>query len=142
MSESNITDKQILDHLNSKKEDLNQELKKIEVAIAALNGLSSPKAGRAGTTKSIGSKSKGAAKKLPAKEAFDKNDKVDYKIAYALTQLKEANKVEIIEEILKQEPEMDQKRAEGNVAVRLSFLVKNDMIQASRSGRSYIYSLY
>lgn len=115
------------------------ELRKIELAIEAIEGgvnVGGPSLRRAGSHVSP------SREKLAEKEDFDRNDKVDLKIAYALTKLKEADKMQIVGEIMEQEPDQDSHKLEGNVAVRLSHLLKNGMIMARRSGRSYIYSLF
>ncbi|UCS92428.1 hypothetical protein KZP23_17250 [Echinicola marina] len=130
MKEQNITDQQILIHLNSKKKYLLSELNKIELAIQAFKGNFNSKKEMESNLKKI---------EIPKK--YNKNDKTDLKIAFVLSKLNRADKNEIVKEILNLEPDQDEKKLINNVSVRLSFLLKNNKIIAEKAGRNYIYFL-
>ncbi|UCS92395.1 hypothetical protein KZP23_17060 [Echinicola marina] len=138
MKEERITDRQILKHLNSKRNSLLSELSKIDLAIQALGGKIFGNATDEKQTLNRSVKSQG---KLVPPEKYSKGDTIDNKIAFALSQLKEADKSTIITEILRQEPSQDTKKLEGNIAVRLSYLLKKEMIKGKKTGRIYLYSL-
>ncbi|GAA4793857.1 hypothetical protein GCM10023231_22750 [Olivibacter ginsenosidimutans] len=141
MKTDNITEKQVVEFLKLRQQQLKEELKSIEVTINAIGqtktlGLSG--GGADYSTDTFGKK--GVDKALKPQEKFNINSKLDQKISYALTKIGAGYKDDILDVINKAQPEMDPYKVEKAVAVRLSYLLKNDFIQATKNGRSYKYS--
>lgn len=147
---NDLTEKEVLRFFNNKKQELEKELEKIELAISALGGSSISAAPtipkeKAATDKPA-PKEKGripkAKKKLEKRETYTTTDKLDDKIAYALTQLGKGNKQKVLDVIQEHEPSIDVKKLDRTLSVRFSYLIKHDMIRGQKSGRSYTYRLY
>ncbi|MEH6305382.1 soluble adenylyl cyclase-like protein [Olivibacter sp. CPCC 100613] len=147
MKAESITEKQVVEFLKLRQQQLREELKSIEVTINAI-----------GQSKSVNftgervkndlsevddsaKKRKIAGKALTPQDNFNVNSKLDQKISYALTKIGSGYKDDILEVLNKAQPDADPYKVEKAVAVRLSYLLKNDFIQATKHGRSYKYSL-
>ena len=67
--------------------------------------------------------------------------KLDRKIAFALTKLGMAFKEDIIEIVKKEEPEQNLHKLGNVISVRLSYLLKNKLIEANKEGKKYRYRI-
>lgn len=147
---NDLTDKEVLRFFNNKKQELQKELEKIELAISALGGLSTSAAPTVAREKVAAEKpapkEKGKTpkpkKRLEKRDTYSSTDKLDDKIAYALTQVGKGNKQQILDVIKENEPEIDVRKLDRTLSVRFSYLIKHDMIKGQKSGRSYTYRLY
>lgn len=81
-------------------------------------------------------------RKLKSNDNYSHKSKLDQKIAYALTMLGSADKDAILNKILEVDKEFERYKLEKFLAVRLSYLLKNDKVIGVKSGRKYNYSLY
>lgn len=147
MKTESITEKQVVEFLKLRQQQLREELKSIEVTINAIaqtksvNLVNDKIKTELSDTEEVSRKRKGTAKALPPQDDFNVNSKLDQKISYALTKIGSGYKDDILEVLNKAQPEADPYKVEKAVAVRLSYLLKNDFIQATKHGRSYKYSL-
>lgn len=144
MKAENITEKQVVEFLRQRQQQLKDELRSIEITINTITqsksaSLTSQPVGE--QTEEAPKRKKDGKKVLIPQEKFNPNSKLDQKISYALTQIGAGFKDEILDVLNKAQPEVDPYKVEKAVAVRLSYLLKNDFIQATKYGRSYKYSL-
>ena len=144
MADEDITEKQVVSFLLNKRQLLIEDLKKDDLALEALNINSyltsfSPENMFSSSLK----ESQPIAVKSPLEKEtkFDINGKLDSKIAFALTHKTDLNKDQILEVIVKNLPGLDKHKFEKTLAVRLSHLLKSNMIGATKSGRNYTYRL-
>jgi len=128
---SNITEKQIVDFLRQKRANLLEELEKTELALKALGEDPHPTA----------PESKESTQPLQGIAEYDANLKLDQKIAFALYHLKVATKSDIVNFLATTDPELDVQKLENNLAVRLSHLIKENLIEGNKVGRTYNYHL-
>lgn len=144
MGEENITEKQLISFLLNKQKLLKNELRKVDLALEALgvepqlyssfNDSDNDEAPDYAFIKII-------KQNLSVTTIFDPSSKLDYKIAFALSQSERLSKDEILAIILNQQPELDKNKFEKTLAVRLSYLLKNKYIAGKKNGRTYFYSL-
>jgi len=80
-------------------------------------------------------------KVLQPVEVFDPHNKLDHKISYALYTLGSGFKEDILEVLQQEQPEADPHKFEQAISVRLSYLLKNGFIDATKIGRRYEYAL-
>jgi len=142
MRTDNITEKQVVEFLKQRQQQLKEELRSIEVTINTLT--QSKPATLSGNVKfeeDEDTKKKKSGKALVPQQEFNANSKLDQKISYALTKIGSGYKDDILAVLNEAQPELDPYKLEKAVAVRLSYLLKNDFIQATKNGRSYKYSL-
>lgn len=145
-----LTDKEVLRFFNNKKQELQKELEKIELAISALGGSSTSAAPTVAKEKVAAekqapkekSKAPKPKKRLEKRDTYSSTDKLDDKIAYALTKVGKGNKQQILDVIKENEPDVDVKKLDRTLSVRFSYLIKHDMIKGQKSGRSYTYKLH
>lgn len=78
---------------------------------------------------------------LPVKD-FLPFGKLDVKIAHVLSLIGSGFKEDILREIIQRQPELKARKLEPLLAVRLSYLIKNDLIAAEKFGRRYKYNLF
>jgi len=144
MAEEDITEKQVISFLLNKRQMLIDELNKVELALEALNVGNDfvPYMPENLIHLNKGS-SQPSTEKPPLKKVteFDSNSKLDGKIAFALTLDGELTKEQILEVLVKHMPGLNQNKFEKTLAVRLSYLLKANMIGATKSGRNYSYRL-
>lgn len=74
-------------------------------------------------------------------EVFDPESKLDHKISYALYNIGNGFKEDILEVLQQEQPETDPHKIEQAVAVRLSYLLKNGLIDATKIRGRYEYTL-
>lgn len=126
-----LTEKEILDFLYKKKKTLELELEKVNQAIMAFDS----------SIDFVSAKSEIKTVDLTVPSKYENRLKLDNKIIYILSLIKKGNKNEIVDKILSFEPNLEETKLLNNVAVRLSFLLKNRLIEASKVGKSYDYFL-
>jgi len=140
----NLTERQVVDFLKQRQQQLKEEIKSIDITI---NAIMQKRYASLNLTDDEDDheedprRKKNIPKPLAPQPTFNINSKLDYKISYALTQLGAGYRDDILEVIHKAQPEIDPYKVEKAVAVRLSYLLKNEFIQAKKHGRSYKYSL-
>lgn len=146
MNVSKISEKQILTFLEFRRERLIEEVEKIDLTINTLKSSANiltdngPLVERKERT-IFSKKPISSAKKLVPQEVFNPFSKLDQKIAYALTTIERGNKEDILKVLSDKQPELDSNKIEKALAVRLSYLLKNNLIDAEKVSRNYQYSL-
>ncbi|QNL50623.1 soluble adenylyl cyclase-like protein [Olivibacter sp. SDN3] len=140
-----VTQQQVIAFLKQRQRQLSEELRSIEMTINSILGgqsVSSPSygSGTFGREEDFPRRKK-VIKALVPQEEFNPNSKLDQKISYALTQIGSGYKDDILAVLNKAQPEADPYKVEKAVAVRLSYLLKNEFIDGVKHGRSYKYSL-
>jgi len=81
-------------------------------------------------------------KKLSPTEKFDPTAKLDCKISFALTNVGQGFKEDILDILQKAQPNLDAYKLKKVLAVRLSYLLKNGLIDGRKIGRRYEYALF
>ncbi len=143
--EESVSEKQVITFLIEKHRFLTEDLKKVELALDALGAQYEPyntivlKTSNAGNSEPLSSRIN--LNPLQRNTTYNSYDKIDQKISFALTQRGSGSKEEILEVILKNEPELNKVKFENTLSVRLSFLLKYKLIGAEKEGRNYIYKL-
>lgn len=74
-------------------------------------------------------------------EVFNPESKLDHKISYALYNIGNGFKEDILEVLQQEQPEADPHKLEQALAVRLSYLLKNGLIDATKIRGRYEYAL-
>jgi len=74
-------------------------------------------------------------------EVFNPESKLDHKISYALYNIGNGFKEDILEVLQQEQPDADPHKLEQAVAVRLSYLLKNGLIDAIKIRGRYEYAL-
>jgi|GEM_PF-941439 len=149
MANETINEKQIIDFLKQREQLLREELKKIEATINVIessNRVLSSQAVSADIPNPADDdieteKRKPGTKKLTSVNTFRNNGKLDEKISYVLTKFKSAFKEDILEELLERQPDEDMLKLQNALGVRLSYLLKNNLIDAEKHGRKFKYKL-
>lgn len=136
----NINEKQVIEFLRERQQLLKEELKKVENTI---NVIESSNVVLAGTTpaRKIARDVPPSTRKLEAVNVFKPHGRFDERISYALTKLKSAYKEDILEVLLKEQPEQDVVKLQNALGVRLSYLLKNSLIDAEKHGRKFYYTM-
>ncbi len=147
MNASKISETEIMTFLEARKERLLEEIEKIDLTINTLkstsnvlldpSALSERRSARDGVVRRIVP----SAKRLVTQNEFNAFSKLDQKIAYALTQIGRGNKEDILKVLVDKQPELDANKIEKALAVRLSYLLKNNLVDAEKVSRNYQYSL-
>lgn len=144
MVEENINEQQIIEFLKQREQLLKEELRKVRATINVLDSSSIALGNsmafegglkKSGTTRTV------VRKPLTPVNEYSPNARLDEKIAYALTQVKQGYKEDIIEVMLKEEPDLDLIKLQNAVGVRLSYLIKNELIEGEKHGRKFYYNL-
>lgn len=146
MSVNIINEKQVIEFLRQRESMLEQELLKIRTTISVIDSSSLVlenivSAGKVLPTEQPTGKSV-IRKRLKPVGEFLVSGKLDEKISYAITKMKTAYKEDIIEVLIENQPSADIVKLQNAVGVRLSYLLKNDMIVGEKHGRKFSYSLY
>ena len=136
-------ERQVVEFLRQRQRQLKEELKSIEITIQAIMQTKSTDLVLDDLDNLVDNPTpkKGINNALKPEEHFNVNDKLDQKISYALTKIGSGYREDILDVLHREQPEKDPHKVEKAVAVRLSYLLKNDFIQAVKNGRSYKYSL-
>ncbi len=78
---------------------------------------------------------------LKAEDSFDPAAGLDQKISFVLVRIGNGFKEDIVAELLELEPDLDPKRTERSVTIRLNYLLRKDLIQARLIGKNLEYAL-
>ncbi|KEO71706.1 hypothetical protein [Anditalea andensis] len=136
MKDQPVIEDQILELMHERLKDLMGKVKSLQVAIAAMEQT------RNGSPSFNGTHIPDSqTPKLQPISTYNSDMKLDEKIAYALSKLDKATKKEIVGKIVEAEPETNIDKLDSNIAVRLSFLLKEQQISGIKQGRVYHYSL-
>lgn len=143
----NINEEHIIQFLKQREQLLLEELKKVRATISviqssglALNSNPYPKQPSAMIKPSKADLQ--IRKALKPINEFLERGKLDDKISFALTKLKKAYKEEILDVLIENQPTIDVVKLQNAVGVRLSYLLKNNMIAGEKHGRKFNYSLH
>ncbi len=145
-----VTEQDVIAFLNDKITSLNVELKKTQAALEAFTTGPAPVAERpAISDNQISAKSKRGRKSSVKKEVktleapaeFDKNGKLDGKVAYILASNGPLFNTDIIEKLKELEPEKDPDKLTKAVMVKLSALHKAGKIKGEKEGRKFKYQI-
>jgi hypothetical protein len=129
-----ISEKEIVEMLESRLVNLKAEVSRTEEALSILKRKES-------VIDSPNQVIKSAAAKIKVPTSYDHAGKWDHKILYALSKTGAAYKEDIIAQLKKLDPSQDMDKLAGTVAVKLSHLLKAQVISASRNGRKLKYTL-
>lgn len=144
MVEENINEQQIIEFLRQREQLLKEELRKIRATISVLDSSSSALgsilAAEAAAKKSSSIRTV-VRKPLTPVHEYSAAARLDDKISYALTKLKQGYKEDIIAVMVENEPDLDMIKLQNAVGVRLSYLIKNDLIEGEKHGRKFYYNL-
>lgn len=140
-----INEKDILAFLKDREQLITEELRKVRAIIKVIESSSSVlsndgEGNYAGAFRSS-EPSKKVRKPLQRMDEYLKDGYLDEKISYALTQLGTGYKEDILEILVEKEPESNLVNLQNALGVRLSYLLKNDVIQGEKHGRKYQYTL-
>uniref|UniRef100_F4C7F6 Soluble adenylyl cyclase-like protein n=1 Tax=Sphingobacterium sp. (strain 21) TaxID=743722 RepID=F4C7F6_SPHS2 len=137
-----VQEKQVIEYLKEMREALLQEIKSIDKTIEGITGnKSNSLASLIPSSTGYTLESKANKKVLKPVENFDPHSKLDYKISYALTNVGQGFKEDILDVLQQAQPELDPYKLEKVVAVRLSYLLKNGFIEGRKIGRRFEYTL-
>ena len=136
----NINEKQVIEFLKERQQLLKDELKKIENTI---NVIESSNVILSGSTPSRKAPKEVTAstRKLEPIHEFKPHGRFDERIGYALTKLKSGYKEDILEVLLEEQPDTDILKLQNALGVRLSYLLKNGLIEGEKHGRKFKYTL-
>lgn len=136
-----VQENQVIDYLKEMRETLLQEIKSIDKTIESITG------NRVSDLTAIITpaanyvfENKASKKVLKPIEKFDPHAKLDYKISYALTNVGQGFKEDILDVLQQAQPDLDPYKLEKVVAVRLSYLLKNGFIEGRKIGRRFEYT--
>lgn len=139
-----VNERQVIDYLKKKRFSLITEIKSIDKIIDSIIGANDF------SNKTLQNLQNGltdrdlerfAKKKLIPVEKFHPQSKLDQKISYALTNVGQGFKEDILDVLHQKQPDLDVYKLEKVLAVRLSYLLKNGLIQGKKIGRRYEYAL-
>ncbi|GAA4795794.1 hypothetical protein GCM10023231_25270 [Olivibacter ginsenosidimutans] len=139
-----IKEQQVIEYLKGMRNSLLEEIKSIDKTIEGI------KANRGSSDATLSNLSYGltaedekrfAKKKLASVEKFHPQSKLDQKISYALTNVGQGFKEDILDVLHREQPDLDIHKLEKVLAVRLSYLLKSGLIAGKKIGRRYEYSL-
>ncbi|WP_134090691.1 soluble adenylyl cyclase-like protein [Olivibacter sp. XZL3] len=136
-----VQENQVIDYLKEMRETLLQEIKSIDKTIEGITGNSvSDLTAIVTPSTNYAFESKASNKVLQPVEEFDPHSKLDNKISYALTNVGQGFKEDILDVLQQAQPDLDPYKLEKVVAVRLSYLLKNGFIEGRKIGRRFEYS--
>ncbi|MFB5946617.1 soluble adenylyl cyclase-like protein [Albibacterium profundi] len=136
----NINEKQVIEFLRERQQLLKEELKKVENTISVIESSNIVLSGTT-TAKKITRDVQPSTRKLEAVQEFKPHGRFDERISYALTKLKSAYKEDILEVLLEEQPDQDVVKLQNALGVRLSYLLKNNLIDAEKHGRKFYYTM-
>jgi hypothetical protein len=122
---ADVSEKDVLELLESRVITLKSELKRAEEALTALQG----------------KPASGNAKRSEPPPVYDIHYKWDKKILYVLSKTGPAYKEDIVKEVSKLESKPDSDKLINLIGVKLSTLLKQGVINARREGRKFKYQL-
>jgi len=130
-----MQEKQIIEFLKKKCSYIQEQIENISKVISFLERTNNK---TVVTNHHIGSKPK---KRLQQTENYSRSSKLDQKIAFALSNIGSGFKEDILEILLKTDPLLDPYKLDKIISVRLSYLLKKNLISGFKIGRKYEYSL-
>ncbi|MFC6100028.1 hypothetical protein [Olivibacter domesticus] len=137
-----MLEKKVVQYLSSLADHKRSEIKSLQFTIDAISENKIESAKYFGLdhilTRNSSPRVKGILKPV---EVFDPESKLDHKISYALYNLGNGFKEDILEVLQQEQPKADARKLEQAVAVRLSYLLKNDFIDATKIRGRYEYAL-
>lgn len=136
----NINEKQVIEFLKERQQLLKDELKKIENTINVIESSNLILSGSS-SVKRVSRDVQPSTKKLEPIKVFKPNGRFDERISYVLTKLKSGYKEDILDMLLEMQPDEDIVKLQNALGVRLSYLLKNDLIEGEKHGRKFKYSL-
>lgn len=143
---TNVNEDQIIEFLKQREQLLQEELEKIRATINVIDSssiiLNKQLVSNVSTTENSSGSKKSVSKILKPINDFPEKGKLDDKISFALTKVKKAYKEDILKVLIENQPTLDVVKLQNAVGVRLSYLLKNDMLSAKKYGRKFKYSLH
>lgn len=136
----NINEKHVIGFLKERQRILKEELAKIENAISVIESSNLVLSGTV-PTKTATRETAPSTKKLEPINEFKPHGRFDERISYVLTKLKSAYKEDLLDMLLELQPEEDVVKLTNALGVRLSYLLKNNLIVGEKHGRKFKYSL-
>jgi len=139
-----VNERQVIDYLKKMRISLIEEIKSIDKIIDGMignNGFSSKTLQNLQNGLTEEDLARFTKKKLIPVEKFHPQSKLDQKISYALTNVGQGFKEDILDVLHRQQPDLDAHKLEKVLAVRLSYLLKNGLIEGKKIGRRYEYAL-
>lgn len=137
-----MLEKKVVQYLSSLADHKRTEIKSLQFTIDAISESKIDPSKYFGIDQLIAHsnnpKIKGALKPV---EVFDPESKLDHKISYALYNIGNGFKEDILEVLQQEQPKADPHKLEQAVAVRLSYLLKNGLIDATKIRGRYEYTL-
>ncbi|MXV15177.1 hypothetical protein [Hufsiella ginkgonis] len=155
-----VTEQDVIMFLEEKVASIQVELSKAQSALDAFRGtaLSAPGSAKMAVNSSLknqaaaielaalkqkrGRKPRASVKAaVEAPTEYNSKLKFDKKIAYALAKAGPSFKEDVFKVLNDLEPEVDPKKLDKDVTVKLSSMFKKGLVKAEREGRKYRYSL-
>ena len=139
-----MIEKKVAQYLNSLADHKRAEIKSLQITIDSIsqNKINAPT--YFGLNQFLESNASSPAKTkdvLKPVEIFDSKSKLDQKISYALNNLGNGFKEDILEVLQQKQPDTDSHKLSQAIAVRLSYLLKNKLIDARKIKGRYEYAL-
>jgi len=141
---NHATEKQVIEYLKELRNSLLQEIKSIDKTIEGItanNGGASRLSYLGKATDDKYTAEKVLKKTLTPNDRFDPLSKLDQKISFALTNVGQGFKEDILDVLHQKQPDLDPHKLEKVLAVRLSYLLKNGFIDGRKIGRRFEYTL-
>jgi hypothetical protein len=142
-----VSEKDVLELLESRVISLKSELKRAEDALIALKGSTNGHVKNdidRESKRNIIPRTNGTSNfnrsELPL--VYDSNHKWDKKILFVLAKAQTAFKEDIVKEISTLEPVQNSDKLTNLIGVKLSALLKQDIIKAKREGKKFKYQLH
>jgi len=143
---TNVNEDQIIEFLKQREQLLQEELEKIRATINVIDSssiiLNKQLVSNIPSAEKSSESKKSISKELKSINDFPEKGKLDDKISFALTKLKKGYKEDIINVLIENQPTIDVVKLQNAVGVRLSYLLKNNMLAAEKYGRKFKYSLH
>lgn len=145
MDTNSITAEQAVAYLNERRKQIQEMISCIENTVNYLSGAS--KAPLAVVQLMHQQPQEGPANKLKTTNRsilkplnlFKPQGRLDEKISYILTKIGNGFKEDILAELLALQPELKIRKLDNQVAVRLSYLLKNGLINGKKIGKRFEY---
>lgn len=141
---THATEKQVIEYLKELRDSLLQEIKSIDKTIEGITATNSSVNKSSYFGKAVDEQfiaEKMMKKILTPNDRFDPLSKLDQKISYALTNVGQGFKEDILDVLYQKQPDIDPHKLEKVLAVRLSYLLKNGFIDGRKIGRRFEYTL-
>jgi len=139
-----ISEQQVIHYLKQMRSTLLKEIKSIDQIIEGMTDMHHRNRWSFPNQQQIDQATQAhiSKKKLSPTEKFDPAAKLDCKISFALTNVGQGFKEDILDILQKAQPNLDAYKLKKVLAVRLSYLLKNGLIDGRKIGRRYEYALF